>query len=101
MVSAPRHGRPRRAREYCGDPILVRPNGPGIELPAARDLTVVARRPPARAPYRSRRSAAGRPRAPRVAAGHLQCLVRRPVEPEAERDPPCQTADPLRRAGGP
>src|SRR5262245_63949405 len=39
----------------------MRPNGPGIELPAARDLTVVAGRPPARVAYRCGRPAAGAP----------------------------------------
>src|SRR5262245_6680278 len=41
--------------------VSVPPNGPGIELPAARDLTVVNRRPPACVAYRCGRPAAGAP----------------------------------------
>src|SRR5262245_17398250 len=41
--------------------LMLPPSGPGIELPAARDLTVVKRRPPARVVYRCGRPAAGAP----------------------------------------
>src|SRR5262245_52411190 len=53
------------------------PNGHGIELPAARDLTVVNRRPPARVAYRCGRPAAGEPPRASGRPGQLQCLVRR------------------------
>src|SRR5262245_6389517 len=39
----------------------ARPNGPGIELPAALDATGTDRRPPARVAYRCGRPAAGAP----------------------------------------
>src|SRR5262245_12899816 len=42
--------------------LFRRPNGPGIELPAARDLTTPDGRPPARVAYRCGRPAAGEPR---------------------------------------
>jgi hypothetical protein len=70
----------RHATRYVvsGIRIFLPPNGHGIELPAARDLTMD--RPTAARPCRLPMRAAGgwRPPAhPGAAAGQLQCLVRR------------------------
>src|SRR5262245_49976060 len=59
---------------------LTPPNGPGIELPAARDLTM-GQPAAARACRLPMRAAGGwgAPARPGAAAGQLQCLVRRHV----------------------
>jgi hypothetical protein len=55
----------------------LRPNGPGIELPAAREATGTDRRPPGESTPEPGGRRLEHPAGDQAAAGQLQCLVRR------------------------